>query len=119
MRWIALVLLLAFVGAGCGGSKPAGMTTAGGSTSPGTSTSPGALQAEANAAATGDVPDNQKYIGFTNHAAGYSIKYPEGWAQQGSGGTVTFKNNNNLVRIVVGPGATPTLASVRADVAKL
>jgi hypothetical protein len=83
------------------------------------STGPGALQAEANSAAAGDIPDNQVFLAFANPPAGYSMKYPEGWAQQGSGGQVTFRDKNNIVRIVVGRGAAPTRASVRADVAQL
>ena len=48
-------------------------------------TLPSALQAEANSAATGDIPDNQVFLVFRNATAGYSMKYPEGWAQRGSG----------------------------------
>jgi hypothetical protein len=77
------------------------------------------LQAEANSAAAGDIPDNQVFLVFANHPAGYSIKYPEGWAQQGSRDQITFRDKNNIVRIVVGGGAAPTRASVRRDVAQL
>jgi hypothetical protein len=76
------------------------------------------LQAEANSAAAGDIPDNQVFLVFRN-GSGYSIKYPEGWAQQGSGDRVTFRDKNNIARIVVAAGAAPTLAGVRADVARL
>jgi len=72
------------------------------------------LQGEANSAAAGDIPDNQVFLVFRN-AAGYSMKYPEGWAQQGSGDQVTFRDKNNIVRIVLTAGAAPTLASVRTD----
>jgi hypothetical protein len=104
--------------AACGGSgrhpaAPAVTTTA----TPPTTTSasgPGALQAEANSAAAGDIPDNQVFLVFRN-AAGYSMKYPEGWAQQGSGDQVTFRDKNNIVRVVLTAGAAPTLASARAD----
>ena len=72
------------------------------------------MQAEANSAAAGDIPDNQVFLVFRN-AAGYSMKYPEGWAQQGSGDQVTFRDKNNIVRIVLAAGAAPTLASVSAD----
>jgi hypothetical protein len=83
------------------------------------STRPGALQAEANSAAAGDIPDNQVFLAFANRAAGYSMKYPEGWAQQGNADQVTFRDKNNIVRIVIGRGTAPTRASVRADVAHL
>jgi hypothetical protein len=86
---------------------------------PAQSPSPNALQAEANSAATGDIPDNQVFITFQNAAAHYSLKYPEGWAQQGAGGKVTFRDKNNIVRVVVAPGTPPTEAAVRRGVTHL
>ena len=126
----AFALLASLVAAGCGsgGHKSAAASTTGASTagttaastthSTGTSpasTGPGALQAEANSAAAGDIPDNQVFLVFSNRAAGYSMKYPEGWAQQGSGERVTFRDKNNIVRVVVARGAVPTAANVRSD----
>lgn len=114
--------------AGCSGSKssappPPPATTAAPPPPPAATTTaqpgPGALQAEANSAAAGDIPDNQVFLVFRNGAARYSMKYPEGWAQQGSGGKVTFQDKNNIVRIVVAPGAAATAASVRKEVAGL
>ena len=128
----ALLAALVATGCGSGGHKAAASSTGGTTTqtkAPATthattttasaSTGPGALQAEANSAAAGDIPDNQVFLVFANHAARYSMKYPEGWAQQGSADQVTFRDKNNIVRIVVGRGAAPTQASVRADVAHL
>ena len=133
-RAAALVAALALT-AGCGGthsSTPAptatpATTTTTTATSPTTtqtggattSASPGALQAEANAAAAGDIPDNQVFLRFENSRAAYAIKYPEGWAQQGAGNNVTFRDKNNIVRVVITPGPAPTSASVRTDVAHL
>jgi hypothetical protein len=77
------------------------------------------LQGEAKAAATGDIPDNQVYVAFNNPRAGYSIKYPEGWAQSGSGNRVTFFDKNNLVRTVIQPGGAPRLAQVSAELKAL
>jgi hypothetical protein len=131
----AAVLLAPLTAAGCGsgGHKTAASKTAGVTTLPTTpsattgttaagapaNSGPGALQAEANSAAAGDIPDNQVFLVFTNRTAGYSMKYPEGWAQQGSADQVTFRDKNNIVRIVVGRGAAPTQAAVRADVRQL
>ena len=127
----AVVAALALA-AGCGssGTHHAAAPTAPGTTqttSPstgGTTTSspgsaPGALQAEANSAAAGDIPDNQVFLVFRNAAAGYSMKYPEGWAQQGPAGRVTFRDKNNIVRIVVGAAPAATKAAVEADLARL
>jgi hypothetical protein len=82
-------------------------------------TGAGALKAEAVSTATGDIPDNQVFLTFTNSAAGYSIKYPEGWARSGSGGTVTFRDKNNIVRVVVAKGSPPSLAQVKNEIRNL
>jgi hypothetical protein len=124
---VALVLGLAAALAGCGGSThnsatpPATTratttqvttTTRSGSTTTTTTGGPGALQAEANAAAAGDIPDNQVFLLFRNARAGYSMKYPEGWAQRGAGTTVVFRDKNNIVRIDVGGGRVPTASAI-------
>jgi hypothetical protein len=79
--------------------------------------SPSALQAEANSAAAGDIPDNQVFIVFDNASARYSIKYPEGWAQQGAGPTVTFRDKNNIARIVLVRAPLPGVEAVRRQLA--
>jgi hypothetical protein len=80
---------------------------------------PGPLQGEANSAAAGDIPDNQVFLVFHNVRTGYSMKYPEGWAQKGAASTVVFRDKNNIVRVVVGAGARPTTAGVRRELARL
>src|SRR5260221_13338415 len=74
------------------------------------SAAPSGLQAEATAAATGDIPDNQVFLVFHDAAAGYSMRYPEGWAQQGNGKQVTFRDKNNIVRVLVAAGPPPSPA---------
>jgi hypothetical protein len=118
-----------FLFAGCGGTKhaapsvgsTASSTTRSTTTSPsaGSTSGPGALQAEAQSAATGDIPDNQVFLVFHDRSGAYSMKYPEGWAQQGSGKRVTFRDKNNIVRIVVGAGSTPTVEQARAEMRRL
>ena len=80
---------------------------------------PNALQAEANSAAAGDIPDNQVFLVFRNGNAGWSMRYPEGWAQSGSAARVMFRDKNNIVRVVVTKGASPSPDRVRRDVAQL
>jgi hypothetical protein len=104
------LLLLALVVGGCGSSKKSSSSAAGGAESP---------AAEAQAAATGDIPDNQVFLKFRNPSGGYSIVYPEGWAKTGSGDKVTFQDKNNVIYIAVQRGAKPTVSSVEAGVAKL
>jgi hypothetical protein len=121
----------AFLIAGCGGgssSSTAHAPSTGAQSSAGTTQSSssgqsasggaGALSAEAKSAATGDIPDNQQFLTFKDAKAGFRISYPEGWAQRGGSGLVTFQNNNNLIRIVVQNGAAPTPAQVTAALAK-
>jgi hypothetical protein len=76
------------------------------------------LQGEAASTATGDIPDNQVFLIFRNGPAGYSMKYPEGWAQQGVGPAVTFRDKNNIVRVLVRTGAV-SVASVGREVRTL
>jgi hypothetical protein len=80
---------------------------------------PAPLQGEANSAAAGDIPDNQVFLVFRNHRTGYSMKYPEGWAQKGVASTVVFRDKNNIVRVVVGTAGRPRTTSVRRELARL
>jgi hypothetical protein len=101
----------ALVAAGCGGSSE--------SPSSASSSADAALAADARSAATGDIPDDQNFLTFTNATGGYSIRYPEGWARSGGGRDVTFRDKNNLVHIVVAAGAAPTTTTVRSELATL
>ncbi len=92
--------------AGCGSSSS--------SSSPTSPANSNAASAEAQSAAQGDIPDNQKFLRYNNPQAGYSVKYPEGWAQKGTGNLVTFSDKGNGVKIAVTRGAAPTVASVAA-----
>lgn len=128
---LGVVLASSIVVAGCGSSSnsssststggastgaPAATTTsASPSTTSGAASSPGALSAEAQSAATGDIPDNQVFLVLKNAHGGYSMKYPEGWTIQGSGSDkLTISDKNNLVRVVIARGPAPSPASVAA-----
>jgi hypothetical protein len=113
---IPLVSVLAAAGllaAGCGGGGSS-TSTAGSASTPAESRSTaategqeasGAAPSEAQAAATGDIPDNQTFLLFHDPKAGYSIRYPEGWARTGSGNDVSFQEKANVIHIVVRKGA--------------
>lgn len=101
--------VVAFAAAGCGGSSNKGSK----------SVAQTASGAEAKATSQGDIPDNQNFLTFTDKGAGYSIRYPEGWAQRGSGPSVTFQDKGNQVQIAIKPGAAPTIAAVRAQLGQL
>ncbi len=126
LRYLASAAAVAALLAGCGGAAKKGTpspSTPPASTAPAaTEASTGgasALQAEATSATAGDIPDNQVFLTFQDPAAGYSIKYPEGWAQSGSGSSVTFRDKNNIVRVVVTKAPTPTAAGIRSDLSRL
>ena len=119
--------LLALAAAACGSAGSSSTTGAASSarstsSSSSTGTSPagvGALSAEAQSAATGDIPDNQVFLTFANPAGGYSMSYPEGWARKGTATDVTFANNNNLVHVVIAKGAAPSAGSVQSELLAL
>ena len=106
----SLTVAAALAAGGCGGS---------GKSSQRGSTGAGALSAEAQSAATGDIPDNQAFLVFHNSPGGYSIKYPEGWTRTGSGKDVTFEDKSNLVHVVVGSGSAPTPESASSQLTRL
>ena len=120
---VTLLALVALVSVtACGGShrssrQPTTTPTTSTASLPAATTSgaPSQLTPEAQAAATGDIPDNQVFLTFRNSAAGYSMKYPEGWAQQGAGPQVTFRDKNNIVRIDVTHAPRPTTATVKGS----
>jgi hypothetical protein len=103
------IVLAGLVIAGCGSSSSGSSAAAGGS---------GASASEAASAATGDIPDNQQFLRYTNSAAGYSLLYPQGWARKGSTNDITFSDKDNSVEVQVGKGSTPTVGSVSAELKK-
>jgi hypothetical protein len=107
----SLSVAAALAAGGCGGDEKKSTSRASGNA--------GALSAEAQSAATGDIPDNQVFLVLHNRLAGYSLKYPEGWTQIGSGKDVTFKDKNNLVHVVVRPQASVSAKQASADLARL
>ena len=108
---ICIVVVAALLAAGCGGGSSS-TSSAGTSSAPAEGTTPasqassgGKAPSEAQAAATGDIPDNQVFLLFHNPGAGYSIRYPEGWARRGSGNDVTFQEKANVIHVSVRKGA--------------
>jgi hypothetical protein len=72
--------------------------------------------AATDAAAAGDIPDNQVYVAYSPPAGGFSVQVPEGWARTEAGGVVTFTDKFNRVRVETGtaPNA-PTAQSAERD----
>ncbi len=117
----AVFALLALSGCGSSSSSaPAGAGAPSRSSTPAsTSGAAGALAADATSAKTGDVPDNQNFLTFSDPTLRISIVYPEGWAVKKAGDGVTFTDKNNQVRVALSKGAAPTAATVKAKLAAL
>jgi hypothetical protein len=119
---LSLFLVGCLALAGCGGSGTSSngpvTTTRANRQSPAANPETEA-PSEAQSAATGDIPDNQVFLTFTDHPAGYSIRYPEGWARRGSGPDVTFQEKANVIHVVVVKGPRPTSASATAALKRL
>lgn len=120
VRVLAAASLVAVAGA-CGSGSPASApsSTHAGATAQSGTTGAGALVAEAQQTAAGDIPDNQVFLVYRNHAVPYSMKYPEGWAVSAQGAATTIRDKNNLIRIVTRMGSRPTVGTVTAELARL
>ncbi len=106
-RWAAGALVgLALVASACGSSNKSG--------------SPAPNPNATEVVPPGDIPDNQVFVPYSA-AAGYSLRYPEGWAQQHSDGATTFTQHYNQIAVATTTRATaPSTATVTAvDVARL
>jgi hypothetical protein len=121
-RTLLFLLVAALpLASGCGSASTSSSGSSS-STSAGTTTASeggGALAADAKSAATGDIPDNQNFLTFSDLKLRVSMLYPEGWTIAQTPSAVSIKDKNNLVRISVSNGAPPTTASVQAQLGAL
>jgi hypothetical protein len=63
----------------------------------------------------GDIPDNLAFVPYRNAAGRYRFTHPEGWAQTGTGSSVTFTDKLNGVTATVGAATSaPTVAQANA-----
>ncbi|MDX6589243.1 MAG: hypothetical protein QOI84_517 [Solirubrobacterales bacterium] len=128
---VSALAAVALLAAGCGGGNSSATETtapAGAGSQPAESAAGGsegaaagaeAAPSEAKAAATGDIPDNQVFLLFRDPGAGYSVRYPEGWARKGSGNDVTFQEKANVIHIAVAKGPAPTEATAVAGIEQM
>jgi hypothetical protein len=113
--------VIAALAMGCGSTSSTSSSanrpaTSGAASTSSTAGSPvGALSAEAKSAATGDIPDTQVFLTYTNPLPRYSISYPEGWTRKGSRTDVTFSDKNNIVHIVITKAGAPTAAAATSE----
>ena len=102
-----VIAVLAVAAAGCGSSGSSSGSSGGSSPA-----------AEAKATASGDIPDNQVFLRYRNATAGYSVKYPEGWARKGSPNAISFSDKDNQVRVAIAKGGAPSASQAKAALAK-
>lgn len=113
-RLAAASLALVVVLAGCGGGdgEKATVTTADNSPNSTIAGTPDPNGTEVND--PGDIPDDQVFVAYSPPSGGYSVKVPEGWARSENGGSVTFTDKYNSIKIESKPlDAAPTVQSVR------
>ena len=116
---IAGLTLVAAVTAGCSGSTShsgSGTTAPSPSASSAGGGSAGQAAAPTESNPPGDIPDNQVYVAYrpTGGAfTGFTLKVPEGWARTTQGGTTSFTDKLNTIRITaVSATNAPTVGSV-------
>jgi hypothetical protein len=95
--------------AGCG---------SGSGSSPASTAVSNVQSSEAQSAATGDIPDNQRFLRYKNAHARYSVLYPEGWAQKGTPSDLTFADKANQVHVAIASGSQPGPSQAKAALAQ-
>jgi hypothetical protein len=101
---VCVLVAAALLAAGCGGGSSSSTTATTSTPAEGMPAGGGETPSEAESAATGDIPDNQVFLVYRDPKAGYSIRYPEGWARKGSGNDLTFREKANTIHLVVRKG---------------
>jgi hypothetical protein len=116
-----LLIVGLLLASGCGSSSKVPAPSSSSASAAGTTAPEGgaALAADAKSAATGDIPDTQNFLTLKDRRLRISMLYPEGWTVQEATSGVSITDKNNLVRIALSRGSTPTIASVQAQLAAL
>ena len=115
---------LALGACGSGAKNPYGASTATSTsrapaasptTAPSASASSGSVDPNApEVNPAGDIPDNQVFVSYRPPGGQFTVKVPEGWARVVRGGTVSFTDKLNTIRMESRPAsAAPTPASAR------
>jgi hypothetical protein len=63
----------------------------------------------------GDIPDTTQFVAHRSDAGHFTIKAPEGWAEQSGASSVTYTGTTNMINVTWTPAAAaPTLGSATA-----
>lgn len=110
---VAATVAIALVAGACGGATKAKNGASPGGSTPSPTTAPGGVDPNApEVNAAGDIPDNQAFVAYSPPAGGFTVKVPEGWSRTEAGGSVTFTDKLNSVRMeTVAAASAPTVAS--------
>jgi hypothetical protein len=124
-RILTALLLVALLGA-CAKTAPQSAATpssatpssAAAPTSSATATAPSSTEkpAPVDAAVPGDIPDATQFVAHRSDAGHFTIKVPEGWAEQSGSSSVTYTGTTNTINIMWMPAAAaPTVQSATAQ----
>src|SRR2546429_1894329 len=102
-------------------SSPAGTSPAAGSTVAAPGASPTEKPAPVDSSVPGDTPDTTQFVTHRSDAGHFTIKAPEGWAEQAGASSVSYTGTLNSITVAWMPSATaPTSQSATSqDVAAL
>ncbi|MGI8664048.1 MAG: hypothetical protein ACR2LQ_12695 [Acidimicrobiales bacterium] len=112
---VALAIAGAVALAACGGSSNAARSSPSSASSGATTgcKAPNPNTPESNP--SGDIPDNQCYVAYSDAAGSFTVDVPEGWSRTNAGGVVTFTDKLNSIRLdVVAAAAAPTADTAAA-----
>jgi hypothetical protein len=127
-RILAVVALVAFLGA-CAktapksttpsspaGTTPAATTPATTSTAAAPGASPTEKPAPVDSAVPGDIPDTTQFVAHRSDTGHFTIKAPEGWAEQSGTSSVTYTGTTNMINVTWTPAAAaPTVQSATSQ----
>jgi hypothetical protein len=103
------------------GTTPAATTPAATSTAAAAGASPTEKPGPVDSAVPGDIPDTTQFVAHRSDAGHFTIKAPEGWAEQSGSSSVTYTGTTNMINVTWTPvAAAPTVASATSqDVPRL
>jgi len=106
-------IAVAIVAGACGAStKSAGPAAPTISTSQAEPTTTAAGPDTSEVSPSGDIPDTQAYVPYTDTSGSFALKVPEGWARSEAGGVVSFTDKLNTIRIATVPApSAPSMDS--------
>ena len=97
-------------------TAPAATTSTATSGTPATAPSSTEKPAPVDSAVPGDIPDTTQFVAHRSDAGHFTIKVPEGWAEQSGGSSVTYSATVNTITIAWMPAAAaPTVQSATSQ----